>query len=110
MVATIRKISAGSGYDYLTRQVAVNDGAVGGMVLSDYYNEKGEAPGVWLGSGLAGIDGLTEGDSVTPMQMRSLFGEGLHPLAAQRLAALGPTPEQATGARRGPAGPPLSAA
>ncbi|MGC3954349.1 MAG: MobF family relaxase [Propionicimonas sp.] len=93
MVATIHKIAAGSGYDYLTRQVAVNDAAVGAdTVLSNYYHEKGEAPGAWLGSGLAGIEGLAEGDPVTPEQMKALFGEGLHPLAAQRLAALGPNP------------------
>ena len=29
--------------------------------LADYYDEKGEAPGVWLGSGLVGIDGLNAG-------------------------------------------------
>jgi len=87
----MQKLTAGSGYDYLTRQVARND-AVGPArtPLADYYDEKGEAPGVWLGSGLAGIDGLQVGDVVTAEQMESLYGKGLHPLAAQRLALLGP--------------------
>jgi hypothetical protein len=39
---------------------------------------------VWIGSGLAGIDGLQAGDPVTAEQMRALFGVGLHPLAVQR--------------------------
>jgi hypothetical protein len=39
---------------------------------------------VWIGSGMAGIDGLSAGDSVTARQMRALFGCGLHPLAELR--------------------------
>src|SRR5215213_11712217 len=41
-------------------------------------------PGLWIGSGLDGIDGLTAGDPVTAEQMRALFGCGLHPLAELR--------------------------
>ena len=52
--------------------------------LASYYTERGETPGVWIGSGMAGIDGLTAGDAVTAEQMRALFGCGLHPLAEQR--------------------------
>jgi len=52
--------------------------------LASYYTERGEQPGQWVGSGMAGIDGLTVGDVVTADQMRALFGAGLHPLAAQR--------------------------
>jgi hypothetical protein len=39
---------------------------------------------VWVGSGMAGIDGLDVGDPVTAEQMRPLFGCGLHPLAETR--------------------------
>ena len=46
------------------------------------------APGAWIGSGMAGIDGLNAGDAVTAEQMRALFGAGMHPLAAQRLEQL----------------------
>ncbi len=86
---SMHKLTAGSGYDYLTRQVARNDAAVPGRTpLADYYDEKGEAPGEWVGSGLAGIDGLAEGDPVTAEQMAFLFGQGQHPLSAERLALL----------------------
>jgi hypothetical protein len=83
------KLTAGSGYDYLTRQVAALDATEKGHVgLASYYTERGETPGAWIGSGLAGIDGLNTGDAVTAEQMRALFGAGLHPLAATRLEQL----------------------
>jgi conjugative relaxase-like TrwC/TraI family protein len=86
---SIHKLSAGSGYDYLTRQVAALDATAKGHVgLASYYTERGESPGSWVGSGLAGIDGLNAGDPVTAEQMRALFGAGSHPLAAQRLEQL----------------------
>jgi hypothetical protein len=86
---SIHKLSAGSGYDYLTRQVAALDSTGKGHVgLASYYTERGESPGAWIGSGMAGIDGLNAGDAVTAEQMRSLFGAGLHPLATQRLEQL----------------------
>jgi conjugative relaxase-like TrwC/TraI family protein len=82
---SIHKLTAGSGYDYLTRQVAALDATEKGHVpLSSYYTERGESPGVWIGSGLAGIDGLKVDDPVTAEQMQALFGVGLHPLATQR--------------------------
>jgi DNA primase catalytic core len=82
---SIHKLTAGSGYDYLTRQVAALDATEKGHVpLASYYTERGETPGVWIGSGLAGIDGLQAGDAVAAEQMQALFGVGLHPLAAQR--------------------------
>jgi conjugative relaxase-like TrwC/TraI family protein len=86
---SIHKLSAGSGYDYLTRQVAALDATGKGHVgLASYYTERGETPGSWIGSGLAGIDGLSAGDAVSAEQMRSLFGAGMHPLATQRLEQL----------------------
>jgi conjugative relaxase-like TrwC/TraI family protein len=82
---SLHKLTAGSGYDYLTRQVAALDATVKGHAgLASYYTERGETPGVWIGSGLDGIDGLTAGDPVTAEQMRALFGCGLHPLAELR--------------------------
>ena len=56
----------------------------GHIGLASYYTERGERPGAWIGSGLAGIDGLSAGDPVTAEQMRALFGCGLHPLAELR--------------------------
>jgi DNA primase catalytic core len=82
---SIHKLTAGSGYDYLTRQVAALDTTEKGHLgLASYYAERGETPGLWMGSGMAGIDGLNPGDVVTAEQMRALFGAGMHPLAAQR--------------------------
>ena len=86
---SLHRITAGSGYDYLTRQVAVQDSTEKGhAALASYYSEKGEAPGRWLGSGMAGIEGLSVGDVVTHGQMQALFGSGHHPLATERQAAL----------------------
>jgi conjugative relaxase-like TrwC/TraI family protein len=82
---SLHKLTAGSGYDYLTRQVAASDATEKGHTgLASYYTERGESPGVWIGSGMDGIDGLTAGDPVTAKQMRALFGCGLHPLAELR--------------------------
>ena len=84
---SIHKLSAGSGYDYLTRQVAALDATHKGHVgLASYYTERGETPGVWAGAGMAGVDGLAAGDPVTAEQMRYLFGEGRHPLTAELTA------------------------
>jgi conjugative relaxase-like TrwC/TraI family protein len=86
---SIHKLTAGSGYDYLTRQVAAYDATAKGHVgLATYYAERGESPGSWVGSGMVGIDGLQAGDPVTAEQMWALFGIGMHPLAAQRLQQL----------------------
>jgi conjugative relaxase-like TrwC/TraI family protein len=82
---SMHKLTAGAGYDYLTRQVAALDSTEKGHSgLASYCTERGETPGVWIGSGLDGIDGLTCGDPVTAEQMRALFGCGLHPLAELR--------------------------
>jgi conjugative relaxase-like TrwC/TraI family protein len=86
---SLHKLTAGSGYDYLTRQVAALDATDKGHTgLASYYSERGESPGVWVGSGMEGIDGLDVGDPVTAEQMRALFGCGLHPLAELRLQQL----------------------
>jgi conjugative relaxase-like TrwC/TraI family protein len=82
---SLHKLTAGSGYDYLTRQVAALDATEKGHTgLASYYTERGETPGTWIGSGMDGIEGLTVGDPVAAEQMRALFGCGLHPLAELR--------------------------
>jgi conjugative relaxase-like TrwC/TraI family protein len=76
---TLHKLAAGSGYTYLTRQVAAHDRAERSQVgLAAYYEEKGESPGRWLGGGLVGLD-LADGGVVTEEQMKLLFGQGRHP-------------------------------
>ena len=85
----VHKLTAGDGYTYLTRQVAAQDVTHRGRSgLGAYYNEKGEAPGVWMGRGLGGVSDFPLGEHVTEEQMRLLFGEGRHPnaRAAERAA------------------------
>jgi hypothetical protein len=85
---TLQKLSAGSGYEYLTRQVAALDSTEKGSIpLADYYAAKGEAPGRWIGSGLGGIDGLAINDVVTAEQMKHLFGSGCDPTSGRPLGA-----------------------
>jgi len=83
---TLKKLAAGSGYEYLTRQVAAADSTeLGNTPLADHYADKGEAPGRWIGSGLAGLEGLEYGDVVTAEQMKNLFGDGCHPVGGTAL-------------------------
>jgi hypothetical protein len=103
---SIHKLTAGGGYDYLTRKVAALDATERGhTTLASHYSAKGEAPGVWVGAGMAGLEGLAAGDPVTAEQMRNLFGTGRHPLAEQlRLAVTfdgGSEAEQGAAARLG---------
>lgn len=78
---TLHKLSAGHGYTYLTRQVAANDAHAEGYAnLAEYYSERGEAPGVWLGRGLDGLgEGPAVGSRVDEAQMIALFGHGRQP-------------------------------
>ncbi|MFI6220104.1 MobF family relaxase [Nocardia salmonicida] len=83
MVATIHRVSAGNGYQYYLRNIAANDTtARGRSSLADYYSAHGEAPGRWQGSGLTAL-GINPGTEVTESQMKSLFGQGVHPNAEQ---------------------------
>ncbi|MCD7053123.1 relaxase domain-containing protein [Rhodococcus sp. BH2-1] len=88
-----KKLTAGDGYEYLTRQVAAADSTeLGRSTLSDYYSAKGESPGRWMGSGLESLTGVETGETVSAEQMRALFGEGRHPNATEiekRLVAEG---------------------
>ncbi|MFI8528555.1 MobF family relaxase [Promicromonospora sukumoe] len=74
---TAHVLSAGSGYTYLTQQVASGDVPRGrGMSLTDYYMQHGNPPGHWVGTGL---DQLGVSGQVLEKQMKSLFGQGRHP-------------------------------
>ncbi|SHI45999.1 DNA primase, catalytic core [Tessaracoccus bendigoensis DSM 12906] len=102
MTASLHKLTAGSGYDYLTRQVAAMDSTEKGHAsLTSYYTEKGEVPGRWVGNGLQALE-VEPGSAVSAEQMQSLFGAGFHPDMAARLAALpvGATREQVRAAAR----------
>ncbi|WP_245550943.1 MobF family relaxase [Nocardia niigatensis] len=76
---SLAKLSAGDGYEYYVRNIATHDANERGrQALDDYYSERGESPGIWLGPGLHTV-GLADGDRVSGSQMKALFGEGLHP-------------------------------
>ena len=94
---SLHKLSAGSGYTYLTRQVAAGDVTARGRgSLGAYYEQRGETPGVWLGSGLPSLEGGPRaGDPVSEAQMVALFGRGAHPNADTR-----PTPARGRSAGR----------
>src|SRR5215212_4318641 len=68
MVASVGRITAGRGYDYLTRDVATSK--------HDYYTGRGEAPGVWTGRG-AGLIGLA--GEVDAGDMAVLYGRFVVP-------------------------------
>jgi len=81
---SLHKLTAGDGYTYLTRQVAAHDATNRGYEnLGEYYSEKGEAPGVWMGRGLSGVPDFPLGEHVAEAQMVALFGEGRHPNAEE---------------------------
>ncbi|WP_236567467.1 MobF family relaxase [Nocardia sp. CY41] len=82
------RLSADAGVDYYTRCVAVHDGHERGRAsLSDYYSDRGEVPGIWLGSGLVAFDDIAAGDPVDEKQMAALYREGRHPNAEAIIAA-----------------------
>ena len=86
---SLHKLTAWDGYTYLTRHVAAADATDKGHTnLGDYYTQKGESPGVWVGSGLSGLDGVDAGQHVSAEQMKALFGECRHPNADEIGAAM----------------------
>ncbi|MBY0443544.1 MAG: relaxase domain-containing protein [Mycobacteriaceae bacterium] len=102
---SLHKLTAGDGYMYLIRQVAAADATDRGRPsLADYYSAQGEAPGAWMGRGLAALGrpvsrdaddplvadlwAVAHGSQVTEAQMKALFGEGLHPNADRITAHL----------------------
>jgi conjugative relaxase-like TrwC/TraI family protein len=97
MVMSIRVMSAGRGFEYLLKSVAVGDGDRDlGTPLTRYYTAEGTPPGTWLGSGLAGLGSedagvLREGDGVTEEQLARLLGMGTDPMTGRKLGAAYPT-------------------
>ncbi len=71
MVASVGVITAGRGYDYLTKDVATS--------RHDYYTGTGEAPGQWAGrsAALLGLSGEVDADD-----MAVLYGRFVVPFTA----------------------------
>ncbi len=88
---SLKAMSVGDGYRYLTGHVARGDvdqsARDGGTTpLTRYYAASGYPPGVWMGSGLAGLgDELPSGTPVEEWRMAALFAEGRDPTTGQLL-------------------------
>lgn len=90
----MRRMSAGSGYQYLLRSVAAGDAdRVLSTPLTRYYSEVGTPPGRWLGSGLAPLGGgrIKPGMRVTEEQLALLIGMGRDPITGDQLGRAYPS-------------------
>ncbi len=108
MTVSMRVMSAGDGYRYLLKSVAVGDGDRAlSTPLTRYYAEVGNPAGWWLGGGLPALD---EGapsvrDEVTEAQLQRLIGQGRHPATGAPLGRAYPVfKEGVHGGRRAVAG------
>ncbi|MFD4328463.1 MobF family relaxase [Nocardioides sp. NPDC058538] len=114
MTVSMRVMSAGDGYRYLLRSVAVGDGNRAlSTPLTRYYAETGTPPGRWTGAGLAALraGGLTEGDRVTESQLALLIGQGRDPMTGESLGRAYPdykSPSERIGERVGELDPSLT--
>ncbi len=87
---SIHKMVAGEGYRYLTRHVAVNDGAsAAGQSVTDYYAATGNPPGRWLGQGLDALGrvdaGIAPGSWVDEHELAAVFRDGCDPHTGEPL-------------------------
>lgn len=87
VTVTINKMSAGKGYEYLLRTVAVGDGNRSlSTPLTRYNTEAGTPPGHWMSSGLPALESsITAGDGVTEDQLKKLIGQGARPTTGKPL-------------------------
>jgi conjugative relaxase-like TrwC/TraI family protein len=88
-VISIRRISLGGGYRYLIDSVAAGDGAVErSNGLTRYYASSGTPPGVFVGSGLADLDGgrgVGAGSLVSEEHLRLMLVACADPISAEPL-------------------------
>ena len=85
---SIHKMVAGEGFRYLTRHVAVNDGAaVAGQSVTDYCAASGNPPGRWLGQGLEALGRvearITPGSRVDERELAAVFRDGCDPVTGE---------------------------
>ena len=88
MTVSLRRMSAGRGYQYLLRSVVSGDGNRSlSTPLTRYYSEAGTPPGRWLGSGLPALGSgeLKPGMEVTEEQLALLVGMGRDPVTGGQL-------------------------
>lgn len=90
MTVSMRKMSAGDGYQYLLRSVVAGDGDRSlSTPLTRYYAEAGTPPGRWMGSGLGEFGGgeLTPGAEVSEAQLELLLSMGRDPVTGESLGS-----------------------
>jgi conjugative relaxase-like TrwC/TraI family protein len=96
-------MSLGSGYRYLMESVATGDGgARASSDLTRYYAESGTPPGIFLGAGLAGLDGgrgVERGSVVSEEHLFNLLGMCADPITGKALGRL-PNRAQRSSAER----------
>ncbi|MGI8753289.1 MAG: MobF family relaxase [Acidimicrobiales bacterium] len=97
---TIRRVSLGAGYKYLMESVAGGDGASHlSNNLTRYYAESGTPPGVFLGAGLAALDGgkgVAAGSEVTEEHLWNMLGNCADPITGEVLGARRPNRQPPT--------------
>ncbi len=88
---TIRRLSMGSGFKYLMDSIAVGDGKAGHTSsLTRYYAESGTPPGVFIGAGLADLDGgngVEVGSQVSEEHLYNMLGLIVDPMSGEPLGA-----------------------
>jgi conjugative relaxase-like TrwC/TraI family protein len=86
-VISIRRISLGGGYRYLMNSVAAGDGnPEPSKGLAHYYASTGTPPGVFLGSGLADLDGgrgVVPGSQVSEENLSNMLGACSDPVSGE---------------------------
>lgn len=87
---SIHKMVAGEGYRYLTRHVAVNDGAAAnGQSVTDYYAITGNPPGRWLGQGIDALGRagarITPDSRVDERELAAVFRDGCDPVTGEAI-------------------------
>ncbi len=101
---SLRRMTLGSGYRYLMESIATGDGAVRtSSSLTRYYAEFGTPPGVFLGAGLAALDGgrgVEKGALVTEQHLFNLLGMCADPVNGEALGRRRPNGPHQSLARR----------
>lgn len=85
---SIHKMVGAEGFRYLTRHVAVHDGAApAGQSPTAYYAATGNPPGRWVGRGVEALGGaglrVRVGDRVHERALEAIFRDGRDPLTAE---------------------------
>jgi conjugative relaxase-like TrwC/TraI family protein len=86
-VISIRRVSLGGGYRYLINSVAAGDGnPEPSKGLAHYYASTGTPPGVFLGAGLADLDGgrgVEKGSQVSEEHLFNMLGKLSDPVTGE---------------------------